>query len=338
MMKYWLLIACLIDGVGLVQANSETTTPDYQQVREILRTNLPGITDAELDRHALDGLLQGLRDRAWFASDRTNAAGSGIAKSLLLEGNVAYVRAERVAGKLAEEVRIFCETLDATNQLHGLVLDLRFANGDDYAAAAAVADLFIASERGLLDWGEGVVKSSLKTDAFNWPVVVVVNGETMGAAEALAEVMRAAGSALILGNATRGAAVMAKEFPLTSGQRLRVAATPVRVVGSEETKPIGVVRPDIQVNVSLADERAYLRDPYVVISNGTNNVAATNQVARRSRPSEADLVRAHRSGVPFDAGNLPPIDIESQKPLLRDPALARAVDLLKGLAVVRRTR
>ena len=30
--------------------------------------------------------------------------------------------------------------------------------------------------------------------------------------------------------------------------------------------------------------------------------------------------------------------VEPEKPLLRDPALARAVDLLKGLAVVRASR
>jgi hypothetical protein len=29
---------------------------------------------------------------------------------------------------------------------------------------------------------------------------------------------------------------------------------------------------------------------------------------------------------------------EPEKPIIRDPALARAVDLLKGLAVVRRTQ
>jgi hypothetical protein len=31
-------------------------------------------------------------------------------------------------------------------------------------------------------------------------------------------------------------------------------------------------------------------------------------------------------------------DLDPEKPILRDPVLARAVDLLKGLAVVRRPR
>ena len=61
-------------------------------------------------------------------------------------------------------------------------------------------------------------------------------------------------------------------------------------------------------------------------------------VSRQLRPNEADLIRARRDGQSLD-GELPlSRGAEPEKPLLRDPALARAVDLLKGLAVVRATR
>ena len=61
-------------------------------------------------------------------------------------------------------------------------------------------------------------------------------------------------------------------------------------------------------------------------------------MSRQLRPNEADLIRTRRDGQSLD-GELPlSRGVEPEKPLLRDPALTRAVDLLKGLAVVRATR
>lgn len=56
------------------------------------------------------------------------------------------------------------------------------------------------------------------------------------------------------------------------------------------------------------------------------------------RAALRDLVRARREGIRLDEDLTPQREAESEKPFLRDPALARAVDLLKGLAVVRRAR
>src|SRR6185503_15236598 len=94
----------------------------------------------------------------------------------------------------------------STNSLTGLVLDLRYAGGFDYSAAAATADLFVNAARPLLNWGNGVVSSQEKTNAIQVPVAVLVNGRTAGAAEALAAALRETGSGLILGGKTAGQA------------------------------------------------------------------------------------------------------------------------------------
>ena len=52
---------------------------------------------------------------------------------------------------------------------------------------------------------------------------MLVNGETRGAAEALAAALHQAGAGLIIGSPTAGAATSFKEFPLSNGERLRVA-------------------------------------------------------------------------------------------------------------------
>jgi len=54
--------------------------------------------------------------------------------------------------------------------------------------------------------------------------------------------------------------------------------------------------------------------------------------------SEADLVREKIKDGDEDEQSAPPRPVEPQKPFIRDPVLARAVDLIEGLAVVRQTR
>jgi hypothetical protein len=227
--------------------------------------------------------------------------------------------------------------------LKGLVIDLRFAEGQDFAAAVAVADLFVAKARPLLDWGSGIAKSTEKQDAMRLPVAVLINHETTGAAEALAAVLRDAGAALLLGGPTAGAVMVMQEYPLPDGQRLRIASTPVKLGDGTALSPQGV-KPDIEVRVSLEDERIHLRDAYglvarpVVRSGAISNApAGTNAVNRRPRITEADLVRERREGRSLEDFT-PARDREPPKPQITDPTLARAVDLLKGLAVVRRSQ
>ena len=55
--------------------------------------------------------------------------------------------------------------------------------------------------------------------------------------------------------------------------------------------------------------------------------------------NEAELVRMLREGEnPEDELVKPALPAEPAKPMITDPALSRAIDLLKALAVVRHTR
>jgi hypothetical protein len=57
------------------------------------------------------------------------------------------------------------------------------------------------------------------------------------------------------------------------------------------------------------------------------------------RLNEAELVREHREGGSRVTNAAPRLrDEEPQTPVVSDPVLARALDLLKGLAVVRQSR
>ena len=342
-----LLLSGFATSSPAAQATSDNPA-DFDEVRTLIRAHLAGTSDLDLDRASVEGLLTTLRGKVRIvggsASAQTNTP--AITKVTVIEDRIAWLQIGQVSAPLPEEIRRRCLSLAATNKLIGVILDLRFTGGDDYAAAAAVADLFVPTQRPLLDWGNGPVKSVEKTEALNWPVAVLVNTETTGAAEALAAVMRETGVGLILGNTTRGAAMTTKDFPLKNGQQLRIATSPVKL-GNGQALATGV-KPDIEVTVSPENERAFLDDPYVQPATGTRtnvtmsatNLTAvtTNRVARRTRPNEADLVRARRDGFSLDSEFPLSRDTEPEKPVLRDPTLARAVDLLKGLAVIRRAR
>jgi C-terminal processing protease CtpA/Prc len=342
-MKRFFLLLLAATATAIPALAAETNpAPNFREVYDLIRSHLSSMSDEELNRAAVEGLFTTLRGKVSLAGTEKKSSVTNdselIIKAAVLEDDVAYVRVNRVADGLARDISKTWTSLGKTNKLKGIALDLRFTEGDDYAAAAAVADLFSAKERKLLDWGDGAAKSKEKSDAISQPVAVIVNRETVGAPEAVAAVLRELGAGLVLGNTTAGGAMTTKEFKLRNGQKLRIADSPVKLGDGSDIPPQGV-KPDIEVAVNLLEERAYLADAYAIVSPtgdiiATTSMEATNRL-RRLRTSEADLVRARREGLDLEelARNREP-----DKPLIRDPALARAVDVIKGLAVVRRSR
>jgi hypothetical protein len=212
-------------------------------------------------------------------AEATNVA---LAKSAVLENDVAYLRVGEVGKTLAAEIQSAQNDLAATNKIAGTILDLRFASGDDADAAKAAAEL--------------LSKTKL-------PLAILVNDETRGTAESLATDLRTARAGLIFG-------------------------------GSKEIKA------DITVTVKAADEKKFLENPYATLPPGETNLSAgTNDFSQFiDHTSEAELVRAKIKDGDEDANSAPAARPAPAKPVIRDPVLARAVDLIKGLAVVRQSR
>jgi hypothetical protein len=145
------------------------------------------------------------------------------------------------------------------------------------------------------------------------PLAILVNNGTHGAAVILAAALREARAGLVFGSVP------------------------------------AAVKPDIAVEETPADEKKFFKNPYA--EPATNEVAAlagtNNFLPWVDHTSEADLVRAKIKDGDEDEGPLPlgpvrpfsspppPYAAEPQKPAIRDPVLARAVDLIKGLAIVR---
>ena len=331
-------------------ANAKDEAPEFKEVFDLVKSHVSGLSDDDLNQAAVQGLLSALGPKVWLVTNGPSgqtAGESALISSSVFESDIAYLRVALVNDQLPKAIQAACKGLVATNKLKGLILDLRFATGDDYAAAAASADLFLKKERPLLNWGNGVVNSHEKDDAITLPLAILVNRQTAAAAEALAGALRESSAGLVLGSPTAGQAMIAQEFPLKNGQRLRIATAPVQL-GDGSTLSAAGLKPDISVEVTSAAERAYYADSFVVLPKSdlvasanltlTNTITATNRPARRPRLNEAELVRERRDGATRDLEATNARETELERKIVHDPVLARAIDLLKGLAVVRQSR
>ena len=92
---------------------------------------------------------------SWLAGAgllRAEATNAALVKAVVLEGNVAYLRVGAVEKNLGREFNLASTALATTNNIAGVVLDLRFADGDDMSAPCS-SNLF-AVENAAGDFGE----------------------------------------------------------------------------------------------------------------------------------------------------------------------------------------
>ncbi len=324
-------------------------SPPFAEVYSLVRSNLAGATDAELNRAAVTGFLDQLQGRVALVTNEAavNPAPTGpwVTRTAVFDRAYGFVRVGRVGPGLSNEFAQACQHLQATNQLKGLIVDLRFAEGDDYQAAAHTADLFFTNRQPLLRWGAITLESTAKTKAIDWPMIVLINHDTAGAAEVLAAALREAGETLIIGSPSAGRAYSFQDFALSTGQRLRVATGDL-AVGGDQPSPITRVEPDIRIATNPKQEKAFFADPYQVPAalvqapdtglNGWGSAQSTNRPRRRL--NEAELIRRQREGI--DLESEPEVAPAAAVPahVITDPALSRALDLLKGLALAAKRR
>ena len=131
------------------------------------------------------------------------------------------------------------------------------------------------------------------------PLVILANGETRGGAAVLAERLRSIGTGVIIGS----------------------------------TNVPGLVSPDIAVDVSAEVEKGFQANPYMTIPTTGTALTDTNDLMPIiDHTSEAELVRKKiKDGDEDDT--TPTARPEPGQPIIRDPAMARAVDLIRAIEI-----
>jgi C-terminal processing protease CtpA/Prc len=345
------------------------TDPSLRQTTEIISALKSNYVDREkLDGKMLDdatvaGILEALGSGATIVSSEpvtTNSQNTAIhesnlvgpiARTEIIDPNIGYIRFADVSDSAVKALDIGLAKL-TEEKANGFVLDLRFADGTNYTAAAEIASRFVSGGEELFtlkssEKGAKIFRASAEAkpaasatglDLTAAPLVLLVNAETRGGAEALAGALRAHDRGIVIGSKTAGTAAAWKDVKLSDGQMLRLATAKIVLPANDEEtgKPVNLfpngITPDVTVKINSKIER----DTVLTAETNQTLTASLQPRLQKKGLTEAELVKAFR-GQAIDTSIMSTnkdSEEESDIQNVRDVVLQRAVDILKGIRVL----
>lgn len=344
MKSRFLLVLLLLSFASLI---GQTATPDelreltgkmdaaqVQEAIQILREHYvrsEQLEPVELERAMLEGLLARMEHGAHLSSgDPESNDDSEPALAEILRDEVAYFRPITLDSPSEEKLHDLLKTANEA-KIDALILDLRFIRTPGaYADAAKLLTYFAPKGATLFSVSRGGDRpaetfSGSRNPLWDGVIVVITDDSTQGAGEVLAAVLQTQG-ALVLGEATPGAALRYEPFLLANGMVLRVGVGEVTITtGDGEGTRLTTVEPDLffPIPPSMKEEAEEER-----LETSLERIAYDEP---RPRFNEAALV----------AGGNPELDAlqkrqeEGEKaPAMIDRQLQRAIDLARATAIL----
>lgn len=243
--------------------------------------------------------------------------------SKMLEDGIGYVRIRRFQKSTGRELKEAMAAL-GEDELKGMVLDLRKNPGGLLDQAIAVSDVFldtgrvIVSTKGRLKNQNVEFRARAPADETAFPMVVLVNAGSASASEIVAGSLQDHHRAVILGMQTFGKGSVQTIFPLSDGSGLRVTTARYYTPSGRVIQGTGI-------------------DPDIVVAAEAPPKPKAGRFLRQQ-----DLDRAwegkEREPVPEEQPDGPeteaPEKLEESKEAPRDFQLERAVELLRGYAIL----
>ncbi|MCC6646814.1 MAG: PDZ domain-containing protein [Polyangiaceae bacterium] len=179
----------------------------------------------------------------------------------LLDGGVGYVRLKQFQSKSVHEIEAALADFKTKEpNLKGLVLDLRGYPGGLLDQAVRIADLFL--KRGVIvatvGAAEGREEKSAKAPGTepDYPIVVLVSGNSASASEIVAGALKNLDRALIVGQTTFGKGSVQLVFNDVTPERAALKLTIAQYLtpGDESIQSVGIA-PDIELDPVTVDEK-----------------------------------------------------------------------------------
>jgi C-terminal processing protease CtpA/Prc len=296
-------------------------------------TNPDAITDTELNRATVQGLTIRLSQGVMLLPTLESAPleAPSAFYSEILDGHIGYMR----LGSLNNaNLQAMDKSLGnfAMKKVDALIVDLRASQAtNDFAMAAEFAKRFCPKGKTLFTLRKAAARqdrlfSSDRDPAFRGLIMVLADGDTAGAAEALAGVLRFYDKALVMGQPTAGRAVEYTDLPLPSGKLLRVAVAEMILPEGRASFPDGI-KPDLPVEMSLTEKRQIFRlsgekgmGPFIVQPGRPHMNEAALLAGTNPEVEAAEAAQQRRGRSP-------------EKPPAHDPVLQRALDLVTSLEI-----
>lgn len=318
-------------------AGLEALTPaDLQQAIPLLREhylNPAALTETELQRATLAGLLNLLGDRVRLLPGKTGPAATPAPfYREIMDGRIGYLRPGDLSRPQLQELDTTLRGFGG-KKVAAVILDLRGSvETNDFETAAEFAKRFVAKGKPLFSLrgpGGKTVRDFVadQTPLYSGFIVLLVDGETAGATEVLAALLRFANRAIIIGQRTAGGAVDYSDLTLPSGRILRVAVAEAILPDERARYPEGVP-PDLPVTLGAAAKQKIFQE----------------SLTKGMAPFVFETDRPHLNEAALIAGTNPEIDAaqaaqqrrsqNGPKPLaLHDTVLQRGVDLVTSIEV-----
>jgi hypothetical protein len=309
---------------------------DLQAVITLLKSNFTdpdAITDTELNRATVHGLMARLPRGVMILPGKENApAGPPTGfYSEIVAGHIGYVR----LGSLnSANLQALDKSLGAFagKKVNALIVDLRASEAtSDLALAAEFAKRFCPKGKILFTLRKPAahqdrVFNSDRDPAFRGLVMVLADGDTAGAAEAIAAALRFYDKALVIGQPTAGRAAEYSDLSLPNGKILRLAVAEMISPDDRSLFTEGV-KPDLPVDMSMADKRQIFQ-----LSNEKGMASFVYEIGRPHMNEAALLAGTNPEVEAAEAaqqrrGRVP------EKPPPHDPILQRALDVVTSLEV-----
>jgi carboxyl-terminal processing protease len=242
-------------------------------------------------------------------------------KSRMLEKGYAYVRVSSFQSGTGDALKEALATLKKENggPLKGLVLDLRNNPGGVLNAAVEVSDAFLKS--GLIVYTEGRIENSeMRFNAApddlidGAPIVVLINAGSASASEIVAGALQDQKRAVIMGEKSFGKGSVQTILPTSNGAAVKLTTARYYTPSGRSIQAEGI-EPDItlaRVKLETLDKADFIP------------------------VKEADLSHHLQNGKGAANGKKEGADKDKEKLDLEDYSLHEALNLLKGISIIKK--
>lgn len=312
---------------------------DLKEAIQLLKNNYikpEALNETELSRATFEGILTRL-GRGVILLTHPGAESAEPAAAFygeILEGHIGYVRFGALNKPNLEALDTHLQSF-ATKKVDAMVLDFRASPAtNDFLLASEFAKRFCPKDKPLFTLRKSTARpersfTSDRGPAYQGLIILLADGDTAGAAEAVAGAIRIYNQAVLIGQQTAGRAVEYSDLKLPSGKVLRVAVSEAILPEGHPLFPAGL-KPDVPVEMAGADKRE--------VFQASREKGMTPFVTEVSRPhlNEAALISGRNPELEAMEAAQRRSRNSDKSPAVHDPVLQRGLDLVTSLGVLQK--
>ena len=307
---------------------------DLKEAIQFLKSNYikpETLNETELSRAAFEGILARLGRGIVLLPDAAAEPAEPAAPFFgeILDGHIGYLRLGALNQANLEAMDANLKTF-AGKKVDAAVLDFRASPvTNDFPMAAEFAKRFCPKDKPLFTLRRTTARqektfTSDREPLFQGLIIVLADGDTAGAAEAVAGSVRLYDKALIIGQTTAGRAVEYSDLKLPSGKVLRVAVGEAILPEGLPLFP-GGLKPDVPVDLSPVDKRE--------IFQSSREKGMTPFVVENARPHLNEAALMSGRNPELEAMEAAQKRKNPEKPSVHDSVLQRALDLITSIGI-----